>query len=102
MLGLPLLPWKFRKTLRYEETFDYTRTERQIVQIKSIVLGEYAKGFLGYKNIVIPSLIVQNIETNEVFDIVKFYEWRFQNKPHHPSYLGAPNIYFFFLLYVIK
>lgn len=48
--------------------------EKEIVQIKKITLGEYTKAFKGYKSIVIPSLMVENVETHAVYEVLNFVE----------------------------
>lgn len=59
---------------RYYVNISFYRSRNEIVQIKKITLGEYTKGFWGYKNIVMPSLIVEDIETNKVFEVLFFQQ----------------------------
>lgn len=59
---------------RYYVRMSWYHSREQYVEIKRITLGQYTKGFWGYKNIVIPSLIVEDIDKKETFEVLRFAE----------------------------
>lgn len=66
----------------------YNGYDLQTYLIKDIVLGEYTKGFWGYKNVVFPSLMVENIETNRVHELLNYHEggWYAMRSDKYYSY----------------